>query len=363
MTRGRARDYDVVIGDLPTGPNNAITDVAGVLVGHATLIEDSPLFARTGVTVIMPNEDRIFHERLLGNAFVLNGAGELSGITQVQEWGLIETPIALTNTMSVGTCSRGLVDHMLRNHTEIGDEADVVIPLVGECDDSWLNDVSGQHVTTEHVHQAIVDTTSGTVDEGSVGAGTGMVTCDLNAGIGTSSRVVSPKGEMFTVGVLVLSNFGTLDQLRIDGMPFGRHLHRAGWLDDRRRVNYGSIICIVATDAPLTPHQLGRVAKRAALGIGRCGSTANHGSGEIVVAFSTGNAVPRDHDLVRYQWDILADRWLNPLYQATVDATEEAILNALFASDSMTGKNGRLAPGLPIDEFERFRKMPWRPLG
>jgi D-aminopeptidase len=353
MSAPRARDLGIAIGALPAGPRNAITDVRGVQVGHATLVYDQPKVARTGVTVIMPNEDRIFHERVLGNAFVLNGAGELSGITQVCEWGLLETPIALTNTMSVGTCSRGLVDYMLRRYHSIGDDHDVVIPIVGECDDSWLNDVSGQHVRPEHVQQAIDAATSGDVPEGSVGAGTGMLTCDLKAGIGTSSRQLQIGHELFTLGVLVQTNFGELSQLRVDGMPFGRHLEREGFLQERRRVNYGSIICVVATDAPLTPHQLGRIARRAALGVGRCGSTADHGSGEIILAFSTGNAVPRPVEVVRFTWDVLADRAINPLYQATVDATEEAILNALFAAQTMTGRYGRVVPSIPLDELER----------
>ena len=355
MSRGRARDHGVVIGTLPTGPHNAITDVAGVMVGHATIISDTPTVARTGVTVIQPNDGRIFEERVVGNDFVLNGAGELSGITQVAEWGLIETPIALTNTMSVGICSRGVVDYMLSRHAGIGDAHDVVIPLVGECDDSWLNDVSAQHVTTDHVRRALESASNGPVAEGSVGAGTGMITCDLKAGIGTSSRVVRIGGESLTVGVLVLSNFGTLDQLRIDGAPFGRHLQREGFGDDdHRRVNYGSIIVAVATDAPLIPQQLGRVAKRAALGIGRCGSTANHGSGEIVVAWSTRNVVPRRSDTHRFTWDVLADSAIDPIYEATVAATEEAIVNTLFAAESMTGRQGRTVGGLPIDAFERF---------
>ncbi|MFT5432483.1 MAG: D-aminopeptidase, partial [Myxococcota bacterium] len=312
-----------------------------------------PTVARTGVTVVMPNAHNIFSERVVGSAFVLNGAGELSGITQVVEWGLIETPIGLTNTMSTGTCSRGIVDYMLGRHTEIGAEADVVIPLVGECDDSWLNDASAQHITREHALEAIRNARSGPVTEGGVGAGTGMITCDLKAGIGTASRVVEI-GERYTVGVMVLSNFGSLDQLRVDGLPFGRHLENIGFADERRRVNYGSIIVVVATDAPLIPQQLGRVAKRAALGIGRCGSTANHGSGEIIVAFSTGNVIPRDTKVLRYTWDVLADPAINGLYAATIEATEEAIMNALFAAETTTGQQGRVAHALPTDEFARY---------
>lgn len=352
MSRGRARDHGIVVGTMPTGPLNAITDVDGVRVGHTTIHHDSPSVARTGVTVVLPNEDRIFNERVLGNVFVLNGAGELSGITQVREWGLIETPIALTNTMSVGICSRGIVDYMVRRHAEVGDDH-VVIPIVGECDDSWLNDVSAQHVDVEHVVQAIERAEAGPVTEGSVGAGTGMMTCDLKGGIGTSSRVVTIGGETFVVGVLVLSNFGTLGQLRVDGLPFGRKLVEEGWPAEQRGTTYGSIITVVATDAPLTPHQLGRVAKRAALGIGRCGSTANHGSGEIVLAFSTGNFMPRDGKIIRWRWTVIADRAIDPIYAGTVDATEEAILNALVAAEPMTGREGRFVPALPLDVLAR----------
>lgn len=349
-----AREFGIVIGDQPPGLQNCITDVPGVLVGHATIIEDAPQVARTGVTVIMPNDARIFKERVLGNAFVLNGAGELSGITQLCEWGLIETPIALTNTMSVGTCSHGLVDYLLGRHKQIGDSWDVAIPIVGECDDSWLNDVSGRHVRPEHVQQAIDDSNSGLVEQGSVGAGTGMITCDLKAGIGSSSRRIVLGEHTYILGVMVLSNFGSIGQLRINGLPFGRHLQKIGWLQDARRVNYGSIVSIVATNAPLTPMQLGRLAKRSALGIGRCGSTANHGSGEIVLAFSTANVMPRGHEIIQTQWTVLNDASINPLYQATVDATEEAILNALFAAESMVGRQGHVAPALPLDLLSAY---------
>jgi D-aminopeptidase len=352
----RARDHGVAIGPLPTGPRNAITDVSGVLVGHSTIWSDAPMVARTGVTVVMPNSGRIFDERVVGSAFVLNGAGELSGITQVREWGLIETPIALTNTMSVGTCSQGIVDYMMGRHAGIGHEADVLIPIVGECDDSWLNDVAGRHVEPHHVTQAIAAAHAGPPEEGSVGAGAGMITCDLKAGIGTSSRVVRVGPDEFTVGVLVLSNFGTLEQLRVDGLPVGRHLARQ-WRDDYRRLAcYGSIVCVVATDAPLSPHQLERLAKRAALGVGRAGSTAHHGSGELMLAFSTANVVPRDTSVHRFTWDLIADHAINPLYEATVDATEEAILNALFAGADTTGQRGRVIRALPVDAVLELRR-------
>lgn len=361
MTRPRIRDLGVKIGAFEPGPFNAITDVSDVKVGHCTLIEGGgPLDVgvgpvRTGVTAILPNDGVIFHERVLGGGFVLNGAGELSGLTQVQEWGLIETPILLTNTLSVGTCGAAMVRYMVERHPGIGGAHDVVIPLVGECDDSWLNDAAGHHVTEQHVFEALNSATGGPVVEGCVGGGTGMITCDLKGGIGTSSRVVNVGQRSYTVGVLVMSNFGRIGDLRIDGRPFGRHLEALGWPETpRRRVNYGSIIAVVATDAPLLPQQLARLSKRAALGIGRCGSIAAHGSGEIVLSFSTANIIPRDHGEEVFRLDMLADACIDPLYAATLDATEEAILNALCAATEMTGRDGHYAPALPLDMLAEY---------
>lgn len=355
--RRRLRELGVVIGSYPTGRYNAITDVPGVLVGHTTLIdgdgEHIPRHGpvRTGVTAILPNGGNIFHERVLGGGFVLNGAGELSGLTQVVEWGLIETPIVLTNTLSVGTCSEAVVDYMTLQNAGIGREFDVVIPLVGECDDSWLNDIVGRHVHARHVVAAIETAATGPVAEGNVGGGTGMITCDVAGGIGTASRRVSQGGRDFIVGVLVMSNFGVLHQLRVDGLPFGRLLARE-WDDYiKRRENYGSIIAVVATNTPLTQGQLNRLAKRAALGIGRCGSTANHGSGEIVLSFSTANTVPRRPIGLTYQLEVLADAHINPIYEAAVDATEEAILNAICMASPITGRDGNTARALPLDRL------------
>lgn len=358
--RRRLRQLGVTIGSYPPGPYNAITDVAGVLVGHTTLVrgegEHIPRHGpvRTGVTAILPNGGNIFHERVLGGGFVLNGAGELSGLTQVVEWGLIETPIVLTNTLSVGTCSEAVVDYMTTKNAGIGREFDVVIPLVGECDDSWLNDIVGRHVQAEHVVAAIERAATGPVAEGNVGGGTGMITCDLAGGIGTASRRVSQGGRDFIVGVLVMSNFGLLHQLRVDGLPFGRTLARE-WDDYlKRRENYGSIIAVVATDTPLSQGQLNRLAKRAALGIGRCGSTANHGSGEIVLSFSTGNHVPRRPIGLTYQLEVLSDSHINPIYEAAVDATEEAILNAICMANPVIGRDGNTARALPLDRLQSW---------
>ena len=363
--RPRLRELGITLGRLPTGPLNAITDVAGVAVGHSTIIRGSgPLVpgrgpVRTGVTAILPNRNRVFVDRVVGGAFILNGAGEVSGLTQVVEWGLIETPILLTNTLSVGTCSEAAVRYMVERWPGIGAEHDVVIPLVGECDDSWLNDAAGHHVRDRHVFEAIGNAVQGPVPEGSVGGGTGMITCDLKGGIGTSSRVLAPQDGGFTVGVLVMSNFGRLTDLRIDGVPVGELLEQHFAALEKRRVNYGSIIVVLGTDAPLSSQQLARLSKRAALGVGRCGSFAAHNSGEIVVAFSTGNLVPRDALIAMAELRLLPDTRIDPLYRATIEATEEAIVNALCAAGPMDGVNGHHAPALPVDKLvqllQRYR--------
>ncbi|MCC6994905.1 MAG: P1 family peptidase [Deltaproteobacteria bacterium] len=348
----RLRDFGIALGHYPTGPENALTDVPGVRVGHTTLIQgDGPLVpgkgpVRTGVTAIVPS-DNIFDQRVIANGFVLNGAGEVSGMTQLTEWGLLETPILLTNTMSVGKVSDATIKWMTRRHPGIGTDFDVLIPIVGECDDSFLNDAVGRHIRSEHVYRAIESATAGRVAEGSVGAGTGMITCDFKGGIGTSSRRVTIDEITYTLGTLVLTNFGVAKNLRIDGVPVGEVLEPDYRDVIKRMYSYGSIICVVATDAPMLPVQLGRVCKRASLGIGRSGSYAAHGSGEIVVGFSTANKVPRVAARMRTQIDVLLDTAMNGFYEAVVECTEEAIANALFQGGDMTGQSGHFAPGLP----------------
>jgi D-aminopeptidase len=372
--RKRLRELGVTLGRFPPGPHNTITDVPGVKVGHTTLIAgDGKLVAgkgpvRTGITAIVPHEN-IFMDRMLAGAFVLNGAGELSGLTQVTEWGLLETPIILTNTMSVGKVSDATVKWMTRRFPGIGSEYDVVIPVVGECDDSFLNDAVGRHIRSEHVYGAIEKATSGPIHEGSVGAGTGMVTCDFKAGIGTASRRVQPTddagvvtGPPDTIGVLVLTNFGVGRNLRIDGVPIGELLEPEYRGYGKRMYNYGSIITVVATDAPLLSIQLNRLCKRAALGIGRCGSFAAHGSGEIVVGFSTANTVPRESKTMRHQIDVLLDEALGDHYEAVIEATEEAIINALCMAPDMTGQGGNFAPGLPLERVVELMRR-YRPAG
>jgi D-aminopeptidase len=361
--RKRLRDLGFSIGHLPTGPLNAITDVPGVRVGHTTLIQgEGPLVVgkgpvRTGVTAVLP-PDPIFDERVLAGAFVLNGAGEVSGLTQVVEWGLLETPILLTSTMSVGKVSDATIKWMTRRFPGIGTEYDVIIPIVAECDDSWLNDVVGRHVRSEHVYRAIEQAEGGPVAEGCVGAGTGLVTCDFKAGIGTSSRQVTIHGThgdadplTYALGVLVQSNFGVMRSLSIAGAPVGQILEPEFTRADKRVRNAGSIICVVATDAPLLSSQINRLCKRAALGIGRVGSFAAHASGEIVIGFSTANKVPRVTSGMIHPIEVLLDEVCDGLYEAVVECTEEAIVNALCSAEDMTGSSGHFAPALPLDRL------------
>jgi D-aminopeptidase len=357
--RCRARDLGIQIGFYEPGPLNAITDVEGVRVGHSTIIRGSgsrgsKTIARTGVTAIVPANGDVFMDSVMGGAFVLNGAGELAGLTQINEWGLIETPILLSNTLAVGACGEGVVQYMTERHPQIGNIHDVVIPVVGECDDSWLNEIIGRHVKPAHAVEAIEKASAGPVVEGSVGGGTGMITCDFKGGIGTSSRRVKIHEDTYTVGVLVMSNFGVMRDLRIDGKPIGRILEAQFAGKSRREKNYGSIIAVLATDAPLLSHQLQRLAKRMGLGVGRVGSMAAHGSGEIMLAFSTANRVPRESTKPLYSVQILKDTAVDPLYGAAIEATEEAILNSLFAADTMEGVAGHTAPGIPIDQVREL---------
>lgn len=361
--RQRLRELGVKIGRFEPGPWNAITDVQGVRVGHCSVLDGS---ARTGVTAILPNNDDIFARRLLGGAFILNGAGEMSGLIQLQEWGLLETPILLTNTLAVGQASSALVEHMVRRHPRIGSDHDVIIPLVGECDDSFVNDIAGQHIKHEHVHEALDTARSGPVEEGNVGGGTGMVSFDLKGGIGTSSRRV-PIGkpgdaDMYTLGVLVMSNVGRLEDLRIDGLQVSDEIEEL--IPDlvRRKSLYGSIIAVLATDAPLTSYQIQRLCKRVALGIGRVGSFAAHGSGEIVIGFSTANEVERSLSGGKFSnLKVLHDAYVDPLYQAALECTEEAILNALCMATSMQSARGELISAIPLEvvrlvgDFKAYR--------
>lgn len=351
--RCRIRDIGLSIGDFQPGPNNAITDVPGVRVGHSTLIEGSgrrkpgngPV--RTGVTCILPNDD-IYNQKVVAGGFILSGAGEVSGFTQVSEWGLIETPIALTNTLSVGRVSDSVVKWMAQKYDRIRDYQEVIIPVVGECDDSFLNDAVGLHIKPQHVFTALDNASAGLFDEGAVGAGTGMICCDFKGGIGTASRIVPMGGVNYTMGVLVLSNFGVMEHLRMDGYPIGRVISKSQGVYNRRTSSYGSIIVVVGTDIPFTAVQVNRVCRRAALGIGRVGSYGAHSSGEIIIGFSTSNVIPRQPPGPVVQFNMLHDNFIDFAYQAVIEATEEAILNSLTMAVDMEGQSGNKVPAVNL---------------
>jgi L-aminopeptidase/D-esterase len=331
----------VVIGVLPTGSTNGIVDVPGVRVGHATVWHDEPCIARTGVTVIVPDAlDALFESPIAAGTAVLNGAGELTSSLAIAEWGVLETPIALASTMAVGRAYDGLVQAMLAAHPGVGTD-DCVIPAVGECDDSFLDDARALSVTAQHTVDALAKASSNAVVEGAVGAGSGMTCLGYKGGIGTASRVV-PDG--FTVGVLALTNFGVGEQLVVDGVPVGRLLPVVG-----DGSGEGSCIVVVATDAPLSHAQCERVARRAGLGLARTGSIAHHGSGEIFCAFSTTARGPRENREAVITRVEVASHALNELFAATVEATEEAVLNSLFVADTVVGVDGHRSVGLPHD--------------
>jgi D-aminopeptidase len=339
------RELGLRVGDYETGPANAITDVPGVRVGHVTVWRDEPDppagrgVARTGVTVVVPAPpETLFGEPAPAGGAVLNGAGELTGFLAVSEWGRIETPVYLTSTMAVGRILDGAVAAAVSADPRIGVE-DVVIPVVGECDDSSLNDPRHVQVEADDAGRALDEAGSGLVPEGAVGAGTGMSAFGWKAGVGTASRLVPSAGA--TLGVLVVNNLGDGKELRFDGVPVGRLLPAPGHEPARG----GSAIVVLATDAALGCVQLERVARRAGLGLARAGSVAYHGSGEIFVAFSTvrgGRSDPPPQSI--------RDSALDDFFEAAVHATEEATLNALWAAPDVTGRGGRRMRGIPHDE-------------
>lgn len=358
MQRPRVRELGVSLGHFPPGRHNAITDVPGVKVGQTTLIRgDGPLRpghgpVRTGVTAIYPHSADLFHHRVAAGGFVLNGAGEVTGLLQAEEWGAIETPILLTNTLSVGQVHDAALDYLLRCHPDAGVRSDPIIPIVAECDDSHLNDIQGRHVTPAAVHAALSNATEGPVEEGCVGAGTGMVAFDFKAGIGTASRVLPPEQGGYTLGVLVLANFGQRRCLLMAGHPVGDCIR------DRMPDPHpdGSIVAVVATDAPLFSLQLKRLAKRAALGIGRVGSFASHISGEFCLAFSNTVLIPRKATGRTFQLELLRDEHLDPLFEAVIEATEEAILNSLTKATDMRGRDNHLVYAVPVDRLRELLK-------
>ena len=388
-----ARELGIRIGSLEPGPHDAITDVRGVRVGHATLIEgDGALVVgrgpvRTGVTVVMPHEGDVWAEPVFAGCHRLNGNGELTGLEWIREAGLLGGPVAITNTHSVGVVRDALVAHAIAHRRKGGGLWS--LPVVGETWDGLLNDIDGLHVRPQHVDAAISAARDGAVDQGNVGGGTGMVCHEFKGGIGTASRVVAAEAGGWTVGVLVQANYGERDQLRIDGVPVGSAIpvsavpspyERAAVADDAHAAvdaarsaaaaepGAGSIIVIVATDAPLLPHQCERLAQRATLGLARMGSTANHSSGDLVLAFATGNrglattdepgtTAPVTHDV-----RMVLDNRMTPLFKATVEATEAAVVNALLAADTLTGRDGVTAHALDhgrlVEVMARYGRGP-----
>lgn len=346
--RVRARDLGIVIGTYASGPLNAITDVSGVKVGHTTLISgEGPLKpgfgpVRTGVTVVIPRDD-VWHQKVPAGSFVLNGTGEMTGLAWVSEAGFLEYPIALTNTLNVPRVANGLMTWMIGRYPEIGITDDTLTPVVAECDDGRLNDIQGRHVSEADVLSALNGAVSGPVKEGTVGAGTGMVSYGFKGGIGTASRKLSDKEGGYTVGILVNANHGRRPELMVAGVPVGRLYDAASSVAATAVLpgqSEGSIIIIVATDAPLDARQLTRLAKRAALGLARTGSTARHGSGDFILAFSTANIIPHYPADPTFSLTQLADAHINPVITATVEATEEAILNALTMATTVVGRDG-----------------------
>lgn len=349
-TKPRARDLGVPFDGKP-GTLNAITDVPGVEVGQTTLIRgegklvvgEGPV--RTGVTMILPR-GKANHASVFAGWFSLNGNGEMTGTAWIDEAGILDGPIGLTNTHSVGTVRDAIIQWQVKHGRGAG-EVWWSLPVVAETWDGWLNDLNGFHVKPEHVFAAIDSAHSGPVAEGGVGGGTGMICHEFKGGIGTASRVT----HGYTVGVLVQANYGLRGQLRIAGAPVGKEIPEGAFRTDED----GSILVIIATDAPVLPHQLKRLARRASLGLGRMGSISGDGSGDLFLAFSTGNTVPSDHGKVGTV-QMLPSEDVSPLFLAVVQATEEAIVNALVAGETMIGRDGHVIQGLPHDKLREVLK-------
>ena len=337
--RPRARDLRVAPGVFTPGPLNAITDVEGVRVGHYTLREGDSV--RTGVTAILPHGGNLFREKVPGSMVVGNGFGKLIGMTQVEELGQIETPILLTNTLAVWDAATALVDYMLA--LPGNEEVRSINPVVGETNDGGLNDIRSRPLKRQHFLAALRSAATGPVEEGSVGAGTGTRAFGFKGGIGTSSRLLPEKFGGYTLGVLVQTNFGGV--LTIDGVPVGKELGRYAYKQATADKGDGSCMIVVATDAPLNARQLKRLARRALAGMARTGASFSNGSGDYVIAFSTQREGVKP-----------AERELSPLFQAVIEATEEAIYNSLLKATTVTGRDGNTAEAIPLEEVKRILK-------
>jgi D-aminopeptidase len=352
-TRLRARDWGIRIGVMEPGPLDAITDVAGVEVGQTTIIQGDDV--RTGVTAILPHAGNMFQQKVAGAVYVFNAFGKLVGSTQVNELGQIETPILLTNTLSVWDAAAAMTDWMLALP---GNEKVMSInPVVGETNDGWLNDIRGRHVKAEDVRQALESARGGAVEEGTVGAGTGTVAFGWKGGIGTSSRKVGADAGGYAVGVLVQTNFG--GNLTIAGVPVYRELQpprrESSAREEKRNAADGSCMMVVATDAPLDARQLMRLAKRATFGLARSGSSGSNGSGDFVIAFSTTTKIAVGPQ-ASLSTTTLSEDALAPLFEAAIEATEEAIDNSLLRATTVKGRDGHVIEALPIERVKEILK-------
>ncbi len=354
------RELGIHIGILRTGKWNSITDVDGVKVGHRTIIKNDNI--RTGVTAIIPHSDNIFQNKVPGAVFTGNGFGKAMGFTQVEELGNIETPIVLTNTLSVPVAAQALIKYTLqqKGNENVGS----VNSIVGETNDGWLNDIRGMHVKEEDVFDALRSAEAGSFEQGAVGAGTGTSCLGYKGGIGTSSRILPEKLGGYTVGVLVQSNFGGI--LEINGAPVGRELGRYYM---SRRLDYspdGSCMIVIATDAPLSPRNLKRLAKRSMLALGRVGSFQSNGSGDYAIAFSTSknNRIPYRSENREQNIKSVHNDFMSPLFLAVVEAAEEAILNSMFKAKTITGKNGHIQKVIPVEKvikiLKKYNSLNWK---
>lgn len=344
------RDLGVEIGVLPTGPLNAITDVNGVSVGHRTLVQGESI--RTGVTAILPHQGNVFQQKVPAAIYIANGFGKLAGYSQVEELGNIETPIVLTNTLSVPTAVKALMEYTLQ--LEGNESVRSVNPVVGETNDGYLNDIRGMHVLETNVMQAIEAASDGVVTQGNVGAGTGTVAFGFKGGIGTSSRLLPDDLGGYTVGVLVQTNFGGV--LEVAGVPVGKELGKYYLSDTLNQTPDGSCMIVVATDAPLDARNLKRLAKRAILGLAKTGGIASNGSGDYVIAFSSAESVrvPYLSKQRTQNRETLRNSAMSPLFMATIEATEEAILNSLFHAETMEGRDGNRVEALPMGRVKEL---------
>jgi D-aminopeptidase len=360
MTRVRLRALGLRTGSLPTGSFNAITDVAGVTVGYFTLVRDTPKVVRTGITAIWPRGPETWTDYVFAGTFSFNGNGEMTGLPWIAEQGLLGAPIGITNTYQVGMVRDAICALAVRN----GCPQDFHLPVVAETYDGWLSEIQSFPLTIEHAFAAFDSATGGgLIAEGNVGGGTGMICHEFKGGTGTASRVVMEGGVRYTVGALVQANYGLRDALRIDGVPVGREIgpeivpaHYSGAA--RQQQEGGSIIVVLATDAPLLPIQCQRLARRATTGLAWVGGIGSNGSGDIFIAFSTANNIGPNENISNVQ--MLAPAAMTSLFRAAAEATEEAILNALCMAETMTGKDGRTVYALPLDRLERVMRR-YRP--